>query len=385
MKSIFLWIILLSFWRCGALDSYQLNGTLKGIAEGAKVTLTLAATHRDEKIESETIVRDGHFVLTGQLTEPRLYLLSIEEPTGVRGNYILMLENGNIVFTATKGNPSHGQYMTLEQVSVEGSEADKVYREKMAFRDKLNQMYSSLQEKRQEINQQIMETKNNHDKIIQTDVYKAFENDERNFFMTVEKMISDAVKVNGDSFWGPLLLLCNCNYFSPNDTLNQGIYNNFSEEAKNSFYGQLLKKQLFIESLKGKTLPLFSLPDRNQEERFSVEFVKDKKCVLIDFWASWCNPCRKSIPVLKEVYKEFAAKGLEIISISIDKKNEDWQKALDGEQFLWPSLIDTKNVSKEKFDVRTIPAFFLVDENGVVVEDNLSIQDVRSKVKELLQ
>ena len=76
---------------------------------------------------------------------------------------------------------------------------------------------------------------------------------------------------------------------------------------------------------------------------------------------------------------------MEIISISIDKRNEDWQKALNEEQLPWPSLIDTKNVSKEKFDVRAVPTFFLVDENGMVVEDNLSVQEIRNKVKELLQ
>ena len=165
----------------------------------------------------------------------------------------------------------------------------------------------------------------------------------------------------------------------------QKIYSDFSEEAKNSFYGQALEKQLFVESLKGKPMPTFVLPDRDEKNFSDIELRRDKKCVLIDFWASWCNPCRKSIPGLKDIYKEFADKGLEIISISIDKRNEDWQKALNEEQLPWPSLIDTKNVSKEKFDVRAVPTFFLVDENGMVVEDNLSVQEIRNKVKELLQ
>ena len=133
----------------------------------------------------------------------------------------------------------------------------------------------------------------------------------------------------------------------------------------------------------GAVAPDFTLPDvdGNPVTLFGLR----GKYVLIDFWASWCNPCRKSIPGLKDIYKEFADKGLEIISISIDKRNEDWQKALNEEQLPWPSLIDTKNVSKEKFDVRAVPTFFLVDENGMVVEDNLSVQEIRNKVKELLQ
>ena len=393
MKNIFVSLFILGVIvlnSCRTSEGYRLTGVLEGVAEGSKVGLTLTGTHRDEKQEVETTVKDGRFVLIGQLPEPRLYLLSIEEPTGASGRYILMLENSDITLSAKKGEQSNEKFLMLEQVRVEGSATDDMYREKMAFRDKLGQMYNDYHAKNAEISKQIMEARKNNDsdalsKLMQSDAYKVLVQDERHFFTTVEKMTMDAVKADGDSFWGPLLLLCNVNYFIPNDTTMQKIYSDFSEEAKNSFYGQALEKQLFVESLKGKPVPTFVLPDRDEKNFSDIELRRDKKCVLIDFWASWCNPCRKSIPSLKEIYKEFADKGLEIISISIDKKNEDWQKALDEEQFPWPSLIDTKNVSKEKFDVRAVPTFFLVDENGVVVEDNLPVQNIRNKVKELLQ
>lgn len=394
MKSIFCLAVLagvvFNFFGCNISEGYRLTGELEGVAEGSRVSLTLTGTHRDEKQEVETTVKDGRFVLTGQLPGPRLYLLSIEEPTGASGKYVLMLENSDITFMAKKGKLSNEKFLMLDQVRVEGSATDDMYRKKMAFRDKLERMYNDYQAKNAEISKRIAEARksNDHDalaKLMQSDAYKVLEQDERHFFTTVEKTTMDAVKADGDSFWGPLLLLRNRNYFIPNDTSMQKIYNDFSEEAKNSFYGQALEKQLFVKSLKGKNVPSFVLPDRDEKDFSDIELRRDKKCVLIDFWASWCNPCRKSIPVLKEVYKEFADKGLEIISISIDKRNEDWQKALDEEQFPWPGLIDTKNVSKEKFDVRAVPSFFLVDENGVVAEDHLSIQDIRSKVKELLQ
>ena len=107
--------------------------------------------------------------------------------------------------------------------------------------------------------------------------------------------------------------------------------------------------------------------------------------VLIDFWASWCGPCRKSIPFLKKMYQDLVDQGLEIISISIDKSNADWLKALDEEQLPWPCLIDTENVFAEKFDGRAIPMFILVDGNGIVVEDNLRDQALKNKIEELIR
>lgn len=93
---------------------------------------------------------------------------------------------------------------------------------------------------------------------------------------------------------------------------------------------------------------------------------KNKKCVLIDFWSSWCGPCRREIPNLKKIYEAYVDKGLEIISISIDKEDKAWQKALDEEQLPWPNLIDRQELFGEQFYGRTIPAIFLVTEDGIV-------------------
>ena len=85
------------------------------------------------------------------------------------------------------------------------------------------------------------------------------------------------------------------------------------------------------------------------------------------------------------MYQDIVDQGLEIISISIDKSNADWLKALDEEQLPWPCLIDTENFFAEKFDGRSIPMFILVDENGIVVEDNLRDQALKNKIEELIR
>lgn len=384
----FFCVCLLGLGACSAPEGFRLEGKLSGFADGSKANLKLSATHQDEKTEMRTVLENGCFTFMGNLPEPRLYLLTIEEPSGACAYHTLMLENGNICITAVKGEERDNR-IALEEVKVKGSAADKLFHEKMAFRSELNRMFEEKNRKFQEISGQLTAARvagdnKKLDSLMKTEAYAALTKAENDFFATAERMIPENIKANGDSFWGPLLMLYNYNYFTPNDAKNQSIFNGFSETAQNSFYGQLLKKQLFTESLLGKPLPAFTLPDRNGKEIAVNTLLKDKKCVLIDFWASWCAPCRKSIPTLKAIYKQAAKQGLEIVSISIDKKKADWLKALDEEKLPWPCLLDTQNVFKEKFDGRAVPTFVLVDGNGNVIGENLEVKDLEIKIREQL-
>ena len=192
-----------------------------------------------------------------------------------------------------------------------------------------------------------------------------------------------SIKANKDSYWGPLLMLYCFNYFTE-DPAQIELYNSFPEEIQNGYYGQLLKKELIPENLIGKRLPAFSAPDRNGNIHSDSDLRKNKKCGLIYFWSSWSGPCRREIPNLKKIYEAYVDKGLEIISISIDKEDKAWQKALDEEQLPWPNLIDRQELFGEQFYGRTIPAIFLVTEDGIVQYDKLRGQALSDKIAEIL-
>ncbi len=375
---------------CISQESYTINGNTQGFTEGAKVTLKLAATHEDKpEVLAETTIQNGTFKLSGALETPRLCTLTIIEPNRLFGTGKLMVGDKEMTVNIVQGVRGNSAYTPFKSFDVSGSDLDKVYREKSAFRNTLDSIYNDYQTRGAEIMDKVNAAKDagktdEAEKLMNTEAYKTYIQKDRKFFNLVEETMMSEFQKNGDSFWGPLLVLSNVSYFTPNDPKFTKLYEGFSEEAKNSFYGQILKKQLFVEGLANKPNPGFTLPDRDDKELSFAELSKGKKITLIDFWASWCNPCRKSIPQLKEIYKDFADKGLEIVSVSIDKKKADWIKALDAEQLPWPCVIDTKNVFGNDYKGRAVPTFILVDANGMVLSDTLMINDLRAKIESLI-
>lgn len=377
--------LMLSGWSFAqsVSKSYTLEGEILGVENGTKLELTPGATHKKEKPIAETTVENGKFSFSGKLDEPRLFYLQI---AGTYAFTSIMLENAPIKLKAkVEHTVNNGQdTWNFSEVEIKGSETQKLYEEKIAFKDTLNQKYEDYHKRHKDVSDALAEAyreknKAKTDSIHSTEAYKAFEKDEKEFFNTVKSTSERVVFSNKETYWGPLLMLLSWTYFTPNE---KPIYESFSQAAKDSYYGQIVYKELFPERLVGKTVPSFELPDKDGNAKQLTTLVQGKKYFLIDFWASWCAPCRKEIPNLKRIYDEFSSKGLQIVSISIDKKQADWLKALTAENMAWPNLWDNKDVN-DAFMVKTIPALFLVDKNGKVVADDLRGDALYEKLKEL--
>ena len=153
-------------------------------------------------------------------------------------------------------------------------------------------------------------------------------------------------------------------------------YSSLSPQVQNSRYGIDVYKSLqahdvFLKSKRiGSRAPLFVLRDRH-DKTISLSSFHGKSYVLLDFWASWCIPCRESAPHLKRIYQQYHAKGLDVISLSLDYNNKAWSRALSKDGMNWYNVFLNKDkqhdLLSEKYGVTIIPEFILIDKRGIII------------------
>lgn len=118
------------------------------------------------------------------------------------------------------------------------------------------------------------------------------------------------------------------------------------------------------------------------------DFISKNKYTLIDFWASWCGPCRKEMPNVVAAYKEFKNKGFGIVGVSLDNNLDKWKEAITALDITWPQMSDLQgwnNAGAKLYGVNSIPATVLVDQEGTIVARNLRGEDIKAKLSELLK
>lgn len=138
----------------------------------------------------------------------------------------------------------------------------------------------------------------------------------------------------------------------------------------------------------GKPVKDFTATDINGKEYKVSDVIKKNKLTLLEFWASWCGPCKGEIPYLKKDYQEFKNKGFEIFSYSIDEDKNSWIQASNEEQLPWINTCGFKgwkSPGAELYFVQGVPSNFLIDQNGTIVATDLRRLDLMNKLKELLK
>jgi peroxiredoxin len=143
---------------------------------------------------------------------------------------------------------------------------------------------------------------------------------------------------------------------------------------------------LFSQMQPGQTAADLSLPDLNGK-MISLSELKGK-VILIDFWASWCGPCRHNNPRLLKIYNKYHGKGLEIYGISLDEDMTDWKKAVRHDRLNWIQVIDDKGwqaPSASVYGVDMIPSSFLLDKLGIIRFINAEGPELENNIKDLLK
>lgn len=163
---------------------------------------------------------------------------------------------------------------------------------------------------------------------------------------------------------------------------NKPNYVPFVTYKKNVSYAKEQKERLS----KGKPAPEFSLPTADGKRLISIKDYRGKY-LLIDFWASWCGPCRKAIPHVRKVYEKFNEKGLEVLAVSIDKDDKAWRKAMEEENMVWDQVLapsSGKEVMKS-YQFNGIPHMVLIDQKGNIIARGITPDMLEKELSKIFE
>lgn len=137
----------------------------------------------------------------------------------------------------------------------------------------------------------------------------------------------------------------------------------------------------------GNEAPDFVANDTDGNAVSFSDHIGESKYVLLDFWSSWCGPCRRENPNIVRAYEEYKDKGFDIFAVSLDSSRDAWVAAIEKDGLDWTNVSDLllwDSEPAELYGVRAIPSNFLIDENGVIVARNLKGEDLHNTLNELL-
>ncbi len=167
-------------------------------------------------------------------------------------------------------------------------------------------------------------------------------------------------------------------------SLDAGLSKKFPNDKNVIMFHEVVERMLSTNI--GQCAPEISLPSPDGKE-IALSSLKGK-LVLIDFWASWCGPCRKEMPNVVKIYSKFKNKGFEIYGVSLDQDKEKWMEAITKDGINWPQVSDLKywdNLAARIYNVQGIPYTVLIDKDGKIIAKNLRGQELEKKIAEVLK
>jgi len=200
----------------------------------------------------------------------------------------------------------------------------------------------------------------------------------------IKKIVLDFLTSQANTMASTVILKRNTGSFTQAEL--EQIHQTFSAKIKNTTEG----KDVLGATIKsvaitvGQKVPDFEQSDVNGEQ-VSIQSFRGKY-MLIDFWASWCIPCRKENPAVVAAYKKFKDKGFGILSVSLDDKKQNWLHAIKEDKLNWLHVSDLNGWNNEvakRFNIRSIPDNILIDQNGVILAKGLRGEALEKKLNEI--
>jgi len=361
---------------CGSDGNFKITGTTPDINNGTYVYLQKIDINNQILNVDTTVVKDGKFSFTEDPVEnSELMALSFQK---IRGNVFFISENEEISIKAYKDS--------LYTSEVDGGAENDVF--KLYYDD----VVTSNNEK-QRLQQEGMAAMQSGDtakvNIIRNEFEQINEADTRRRIKLI--------KEHPDRFISIISLSELVGTRAIESSEAEELFENLDASLKETKKGKRLNEM--IAKLKsqeaaaaqaeiGNKAPAFTAPTPEGEE-LALADAMGSKYTIIDFWASWCKPCRQENPNVVSVYNTYHDKGLNIISVSLDRAaaKDKWLAAIENDKMDWfhvSNLMEWQDPVARKYGVTAIPATYLIDAEGVIIDKNLRGEALVAKMQELL-
>ena len=324
-------------------DGFTITGTIQGLPDGANILLLNGITGYQEQME---VAKNGRFSFKGKLDAPDFKILSFN---GTPPYVTLFIDNANVSVT--------GQFSQLNALTITGSNSHDQYaqmmRELAAFEPVFNGQPASITE---DIRQQGL------------------------------SICAKYARHHSSTNLGAIALL-RYTQLSELPGECEALFKGLTPAIQSGPLGEVVRGRVddITKNAIGTVLADFSQADPAGNP-ISIKSLRGKY-VLIDFWASWCRPCRQENPNVVASFERYKNKNYTVFGVSLDQKREPWLKAIEDDKLTWPQVSDLKGWQNEvakQFGIQSIPQNFLIDPNGVIVGKNLRGPALEQKLAQLL-
>ncbi|MBT8263232.1 MAG: AhpC/TSA family protein [Bacteroidia bacterium] len=369
MRRYFALLITIILFSCAEdSNSYKLNGSAEGFEDGTQIIVySLEDNNQPEAIDTLT-VQKGKFSARYPKTDKLLLgYLSVQNP---QGSVVFFPENEDLRAILYKDS------MVASYVS--GSRQNEMY---TAFKQKIREFNN----KKQSNSQRFQQARQEQDNLLATEIQK--ENVQLGAEETNYKL--NFINENNTSLFSLMLATEMLGRKEMSADQAAEFVKNLPPKTASAQLAAGIKNT--IDKMKradvGGMAPDFAAPTP-QGEMLSLKETLGKY-TIIDFWASWCKPCRRENPNVVRVYEKYHDKGLNIISVSLDREGqkERWVQAIEDDNMNWYHVSNLKfwqDPIARQYNVRSIPATFLLDESGKIIAKNLRGPALETKIASLL-